>query len=356
MQDPRFEFAREVLVFFKAKRYLEGIECAFTHPSVRIRRAALMAAVSLSPKDSERYVLQFSRDTDVIVRRLACRLAVKMKLIKVLREVFINDSERSIARIAAIGIIANGAREDRVIFAHLLNNEDQQLAKRAYEALYPISIKEVYDLICPKLEAGDSYGYLYKLIREVSAQSDEERVLYFAKLFLADDEHTRAVGAQLLKDAKPEIYHVIEHNRERASLFIAVVVDYDSKRDRVRFALYDPDSWKQGYIAQVDLPLRVFAQVWQRGTVGQAIVVECESSIVERLKLVGFKILALFNKSYEHATKQLKYWLIHFAPFANGAPVVKQFEGRLRKPVSGSFGFVNDVFVAPRLAGHALLQ
>lgn len=352
MQNPRFEFAREVLVFFKAKRYLEGIECAFTHPSVRIRRAALMAAVSLSPKDSERYVLQFSRDTDVIVRRLACRLAVKMKLIKVLREVFINDSERSIARIAAIGIIANGAREDRVIFAHLLNNEDQQLAKRAYEALYPISIKEVYDLICPKLEAGDSYGYLYKLIREVSAQSDEERVLYFAKLFLADDEHTRAVGAQLLKDAKPEIYHVIEHNRERASLFIAVVVDYDSKRDRVRFALYDPDSWKQGYIAQVDLPLRVFAQVWQRGTVGQAIVVECESSIVERLKLVGFKILALFNKSYEHATKQLKYWLIHFAPFANGAPVVKQFEGRLRKPVSGSFGFVNDVFVAPRLAGH----
>ncbi len=352
MQDPRFEFAREVLVFFKAKRYLEGIECAFTHPSVRIRRAALMAAVSLSPKDSERYVLQFSRDTDVIVRRLACRLAVKMKLIKVLREVFINDSDRSIARIAAIGIIANGAREDRVIFANLLNNEDQQLAKRAYEALYPISINEVYDLICPKLEAGDSYGYLYKLIREVSAQSDEERVLYFAKLFLADDEHTRAVGAQLLKDAKPEIYHVIEHNRERASLFIAVVVDYDSKRDRVRFALYDPDSWKQGYIAQVDLPLRVFAQVWQRGTVGQAIVVECESSIVERLKLVGFKILALFNKSYEHATKQPKYWLIHFAPFANGAPVVKQFEGRLRKPGSGSFGFVNDVFVAPRLAGH----
>lgn len=351
IQNPSFEFAREVLGFFKAKGYLEGIEYAFAHPSTRIRRAALIAAVSLSPKDSERYVYQFSRDTDVVVRRLACRLAVKMKLLKMLREVFVNDSERSIARIAAIGIIANGAKEDRSIFARYLNDEDQQLAKRAYEALYPISIKEVYDLICPKLPA-DSHGYLYRLIREVSAQSDEERVLYFAKLFLADDEHARAVGAQLLKDAKPEIYHVIEHNRERASLFIAVVVDYDSKRDRVRFALYDPDSWKQGYIAQVALPLRVFAQVWQRGTVGQAIVVECESGIVERLKLVGFKILALFNKSYEHATKQLKYWLIHFAPVANGAPVVKQFEGRLRKPVSGSFGFVNDVFVAPRLGGH----
>jgi hypothetical protein len=351
MSASQFQFTQEMLHFFRAKHAIEGIRSAFQHPLPRVRRLALWYAVSLNRERAVEYIRDFANDADHTVRRLSCRLAVKMGDRDVLRQHFLQDSDNSVARIAAIEIIRSSTEADRAFIARFLNHQDQFVAERAYRRLTPVTIEEVYNIIVPLISNGDRYGYLKELIRHVAAGCEEEKHLCFAKLFLSDQGNIRSVGGELLSEVNPELYHEIERNRERIRILLGVVINYESQNDHICMALYDPDSWNSGYIARIRLPAQVLTRVWQKGTVGQAIVVEHKMDMARKLKTVGYRILALFNPIYNARRDQLKYWLLYFAPLENDStPIVKRFEGRIRKPTSKRYGFVQDIFVPPHLA------
>jgi len=351
MSASQFQFTQEMLHFFMAKHAIEGIRSAFQHPLPRVRRLALWYAVSLNRERAVEYIRDFANDADHTVRRLSCRLAVKMGDRDVLRQHFLQDSDNSVARIAAIEIIRSSTEADRAFIARFLNHQDQFVAERAYRRLTPVTIEEVYNIIVPLISNGDRYGYLKELIRHVAAGCEEEKHLCFAKLFLSDQGNIRSVGGELLSEINPELYHEIERNRERIRILLGVVINYESQNDHICMALYDPDSWNSGYIARIRLPAQVLTRVWQKGTVGQAIVVEHKMDMARKLKTVGYRILALFNPIYNARRDQLKYWLLYFAPLENDStPIVKRFEGRIRKPTSRRYGFVQDIFVPPHLA------